>query len=61
MQPLYIVHALAFFDPATRFGGPIAPSPVGRCFRYLTFDGFGRYAALAKRTVARNIAAAKAA
>ena len=24
MQPLYIVHALPFFDPATRFGGPIA-------------------------------------
>jgi len=24
MRPLYIVHALPFFDPATRFGGPIA-------------------------------------
>jgi len=24
MRPLYIVHALPFFDPATRFGGPVA-------------------------------------
>lgn len=24
MQPLRIVHALPFFDPATRFGGPVA-------------------------------------
>lgn len=24
MRPLHIVHALPFFDPATRFGGPVA-------------------------------------
>ena len=24
MRPLSIVHALPFFDPATRFGGPVS-------------------------------------